>query len=205
VRRRVEGSCSRGEWRTGVGGVSRFLGVRVAAASAVGGALGRGGGAGLGRASRLNVLNGRHRRRLYTSGPLSISPKTPRSRATGAANARAPENEFLFYHPLHFRPPKALRPRTAGFYVLLLLLLLSSLLSVFLFFTLNASHTHRVASRLSKDFTPSDVCLFFFIIICIIILPNGFDQFYTHDCNILLHECRLVNSTALRVSFVSAV
>lgn len=132
-----------GERRTSVGGVSRFLGVRAAAASAVEVRLGRG-GAGLGRASRLNVLNGLRRRRLYACGTLSISPKTPRSRATGARERAHPKTNadqtfFLSSSPPHSRPPKAHRPRTTGFYVLLLLL--PSLLSLF-FFTINASHTH---------------------------------------------------------------
>lgn len=99
-----------GERRTSVGGVSRFLGVRAAAASAVEVGLGRGGGggAGLGRASRLNVLNGLRRRRLYACGPLSISPKTPRSRATGARERAHPKtnaDQTFFCHPPPPPPP----------------------------------------------------------------------------------------------------
>uniref|UniRef100_A0A2S2N7F9 Uncharacterized protein n=1 Tax=Schizaphis graminum TaxID=13262 RepID=A0A2S2N7F9_SCHGA len=71
VRRGGDGWWSWGERSTSVGGggsggvVSRLFGVRVAAASAVevGYRRGGGGGAGLGRASRLNVLNGCRRRR----------------------------------------------------------------------------------------------------------------------------------------------
>lgn len=155
---------------------SRFLGVRVTAASAVEVGIGRGGGgAGLGRASRLNVLNGRRhrRRRLYASGPPSISPKTPRSRATGAARAhpKTNSNEIFFFLLPSFPPnqptatPSSPESLPSSNRQLLLLLLLLSLLSLFIFLR-ETHHPHSYTHTrvtFGDGFTPHDI----YVCVCV--------------------------------------